>query len=336
VNGIFHYYAVKLLALRGGFGETDAEIIAHSCQMVDRSLIPIRVDIEGGGEYTVEPTHHFGFWDKKQEDEVWIPFHFFPSGNPGGEHRNDRREDPLCVRPNAPPVKELLIEALKTRNPYRVGIAMHTYADSWAHQNFIGRNSGYNRIENFSPVPPVGHAQIGRNPDIWSLEWIDPRLVPEQRIVDNSVRFSQAAEKMYKYLATYHHRDFSDWELISWEVEDLTVGGKKDGENKYPRKNRIAEDHQLELDFRLALECEELDEGRWFDQALPQLPTGTFLRPGNTDRFVVAQHEIRKILQLAELPPRKAGRDFLDSDLYRWSEAAREHRECARRIIANI
>jgi hypothetical protein len=336
VNGIFHYYAVKFLALRGGFAEDEAEIIAFSCQLVDRSLIPIAVESERGKSYRITPTHHFGFWDKAQEEEVWIPFHFFPSGDGDAGLRKDGKVEPMVVRPNSQPVKELLVEALKTRNPYRVGIALHTYADSWAHQNFIGRNKGFNRTESFSPVPPVGHAQIGRNPDIWSLQWIDPRLIPELQIIDNEERFFHAAKKIYQYLSTYHKRQFSDWELVRWQLEEIISDDMPSKENRYPRKNRIGEDHKLELDFRLNLEVPELDEGRWFSEAFPQLDTRRFLRPGNTDRFVVASHEVRKILQLAELAPRKVGSDFFDSHIYRWSEAAKEHRKVANKIMANI
>ena len=47
-------------------------------------------------------------------------------------------------------VKKLLIEGLKTRNLYRVGIAIHTYTDSWAHQNFSGLDEEWNTTESSS------------------------------------------------------------------------------------------------------------------------------------------------------------------------------------------
>ncbi len=335
MNAIFHYYAVKLLALRGGFSQDDAEIIAFSCQLVDRSLIPIKVDC-GASVYTVIPTHHFGFWDKTQEDQVWIPFHFFPSGESDESPRKDGRNNPLAVRPNSPPVKELLISALKSRNPYRVGIALHTYADTWAHQNFIGRNSIFNRMESFSPIPPVGHAQIGRNPDIWSMEWQDSRLEENKCIIDNDQRFMASAEKIYKYLATFNRRNFEDWDLVKWELEEITAAGRSQDTSQYPRQNRVAEDHHLQLEFRLRLECPELDPGLWFTESLAEPPNDAVLRQGNTDRITVANHEIRKLLNLSQLPPRKPKGKFEDSRLYRWSEAAREHKRTADEILAQL
>ncbi|AHC15067.1 hypothetical protein L21SP2_1684 [Salinispira pacifica] len=343
MNRIFHYYAVKFLALRGGIDEDNAEIIAFSSQLVDRSLIPVQVDTGAGAPYVIQPTHHFGFWDKSQEDEVWIPFHFFPSGDAvqaATRLKGKRPETPELVIPDSPPVKELLITGLKTRNPYRVGIALHSYADSWAHQNFLGRNSGINRIENFNPIPPAGHAQIGRNPDIWNLNWIDPRLKPELQIADNSRRFMAAAEKIYKYLATYSRRSFHDWELVKMELEDILFSGSSGKEpsaaNTYPRPNGVAGDHRLEVEFRLKLGVDELDDALWFNEALEDLPTGSLLRRGNTDRFTAAEHEIRKLLQFRRMAPRKPRDNFQESHIYRWSEAAKAQLEDARRIIKNL
>lgn len=343
MNRIFHYYAVKFLALRGGIDEDNAEIIAFSSQLVDRSLIPVQVDTGASAPYVIQPTHHFGFWDKSQEDEVWIPFHFFPSGNAplaSDRLKGKRPETAELVIPNSPPAKELLIQALKTRNPYRVGIALHTYADSWAHQNFLGRNSGINRIENFNPIPPAGHAQIGRNPDIWNLSWLDPRLKPELQIADNSRRFMAAAEKIYKYLATYSRRNFHDWELVKMELEEILSSGNTETEatvaNTFPRPNGVAGDHRLEVEFRLKLGVDELDDALWFNEALEDLPTTRLLKRGNTDRLTAAEHEIRKLLQFRNMPPRKPRGTFEESHMYRWSEAAKAQLEDGKRILKNL
>ncbi len=336
MNSIFHYYAVKLLCLRGGFSEPDSEIIAFSCQLVDRSLVPIKVKTGKDGIYTIPATHHFGFWDKSQAESVWLPFHFFPSGEENPRLRKDRCVDPLVVRPDSQPVKELLIEALKSRNLYRIGIALHCYADSWAHQNYLGKNNSFNKMESFSPIPPAGHAQIGYNPDIWSVDWIDPRLAEGDQICSNNMRFFAAAKKIYKYLATYQRRPFADWELVEWELKDIIIDNAPEKGKKHPRKNAVAGDHQLELEFRLKLECENLTDSLWFSQAIPGIQESGLWKKGNTDNFVVAGHEIRKLLKLQELPPKRAVPDFFHSHIYRWAESAREHLNSALSIMANI
>lgn len=333
MNGIFHYYALKFLALRGGLDEASAETLAFSSQLVDHAVIPIEVH-SPKGTYSILPTHHFGFWDKRQEDAVWIPFHFFPSGDVNCKRRKDGKEQLEITRPNSGPVKELLVEALKSRNLYRIGIAMHTYADSWAHQDFIGRNSPLNRIEAFSPIPPAGHAQMGRVPDRWSLDWIDPRLNESLQICSNNTRFFQAAEKLYKYIATYCRRDFSDWEIVKWELEEICLDNSPGPPGAYPRKNAAAEDHVLPVNFRIELSTDELDPKRWHKMAFPDAAGDLVL--GASDAFASAQHEISKLMGRGKPRRISCGDDFFSSHLYKWSEAARDQLSSAQHIIKRL
>ncbi len=227
MDSVFHYHSVYFLAKHAGFSPKDAEILGVSSTYVDHNLVPLHI-LTNGGVYETIPTHHFGFWDKKQEESVWIPFHFFPSGSseenpflrsaPQGQAKN-KQQLALMVRPNSEPVKELLIEALKTRNLYRVGIALHTYADSWAHQGFTGTRSAHNVLSAASPVPPIGHAQAGRLPDSFFTLWTDPRR--QEPIMNNPEIFRQAAQKVYRYLSTYNHRSFADEDFVLDELMTL-------------------------------------------------------------------------------------------------------------------
>ena len=75
MNELFHYYAVRFLSLRSGFSPQDSRILAYSSQLLDRAIVPVTVIMDGGKEFIIPPTHHFGFWDKKQEAEIWtLPF----------------------------------------------------------------------------------------------------------------------------------------------------------------------------------------------------------------------------------------------------------------------
>ena len=340
MNELFHYYAMKFLSLRSGFSPPHAHILAYSCQLPDRMLAPITVIMESGQEFIIRPTHHFGFWDKKQEREVWLPFHFFPSGESRQSRRHDTQQNPFIVRPNSAPVRELLIEALKSANLYRIGIALHSYADSWAHQNFVGQNCAINRIDTVSLLPPIGHVHVGSNPDIWSVEWIDPRLIPEYQLCNNQSRFMAAAKKAYQYLATFNRRPFSDWELIQGELETIIMDYAPEQKSLYPRKNAIRTEATLEVEFRLKLAEDALDPTAWFREAFPNSQTGNVTKRlfanGHNEHFAFAQHEIRKILKLQQLPPRRAGKNFAHSHIYQWALAAQEHRKSADRIIAQL
>ena len=334
MNELFHYYAVQFLCLRSGFSSQDAWLIAYSNQLVDRAIVPITVIMDGGKEFVIHPTHHFGFWDWKQEHEVWKPFHFFPSADNSQSLRIDGRKNPAIVHPDSDPVKELLIDALKTRNLYRIGIALHSYADSWAHQNFVGQDSSLNKMEPLSPMPPAGHAHVAAVPDIWSMEWLDNRLLPEYQICNNHERFMHAAEKTYKYLATFNGRPFIDWPLIRGELEATVLDNRPEEESDYPRKNQAMSDSELEIEFRLKLETDALDTSAWFKEA--GIRSDGILRNTHTSRVVFAKHEIRRLLKLQRLPPSRAGTDFTRSHIYQWSLASREHRKAAEGILKQL
>jgi hypothetical protein len=44
-------------------------------------------------------------------------------------------------------VKRLFAKSLKSADLYRIGIATHTYADTFCHQNFVGFKESFNDME---------------------------------------------------------------------------------------------------------------------------------------------------------------------------------------------
>lgn len=208
MNQLFHYHITAHLASLAGFSNEDARLLAHSSTMVDYAVLPLPLDAGPEGTYIMPCTHHYGFGGKGSSEEVWIPFHFFPDG-----------KDEWKVHPHNAAVKELLVAALRSRNLYRIGIALHTYADTWAHQGFSGLREKGNLVDSSSPLPPIGHAQASRIPDITGLAWLDPRRPDE--IQWNGTRFLEAAEYIYRYLCTFQGRSFSDWEAKSRSVRSL-------------------------------------------------------------------------------------------------------------------
>lgn len=79
-----------------------------------------------------------------------------------------------------------------------IGIASNAYADTWAHQNFFGKDSAFNSqdrlIENL--IPNIGHADAFDKPDSINLIWEDKRF---KFSVNNSKRFLTAVKKLYEW-----------------------------------------------------------------------------------------------------------------------------------------
>lgn len=315
----FHYYAVYYLALQAGFPEADATVLAYSSQYLDNALVSYEVATERG-PYSTIATHHFGFWDRDQEWEIWIPFHFFPAGpeasRPG--RRDGSPANPLDVQPDSGPVKEMLVRALRTRNLYRVGIALHTYADSWAHQNFTGTREEWNRLDRRSALPPIGHAQAMRDPDQMDAAWVDDRLNGADAQVSNRSRFLACAGRIYRYLATYRRRSFADEELVLDRLQEI-LGPPERSEGE--RRDEFVIECGMEPYSRLTWRNEAFSAQNGWAGLDRELELESMV-----DKINWLKEELLHKTRILTRTPVKGSERFYDSHLYHWDQAARAHR----------
>lgn len=231
----FHYYMTYLIATKAGYAPSEAATIAHACQYTDDNQLLYRV--VGGREVyenyysqTVNITR-----PKKDLVRVYCCFHFLP-GDPDSETavRHDGRMHRLMTTPDSANARDMLGRAISSGDLYRLGIACHVYADTWAHQNFIGIRDRVNGVEGsrLEILPCIGHAEAGHSPDRPALTWEDSRLVETR--VDNKARFLDAAGKLFTCLATSQGTS-SDEIATSGEglITDLDAAiGAEDRENR--------------------------------------------------------------------------------------------------------
>jgi hypothetical protein len=325
MNVEFHYYAIYFLALRAGFAEDEARRLAMSSQYVDDAIYEYEV-VGGSGPlflpYNTIVTQNYSFWDGATRDSVYLPFHFIPGdGAKAGAARKDGCSDPYQVTPDSPIAKKLLVAALKTRNLYRVGIALHSYADSWAHQQFSGLLSEVNVVDPASPLPAVGHLQALRSPDQALETWHDPRLLEGIETVDNRSRFLEAARKVYRYLRAYNRLGFED---EGGAMQSLSELWARDGRDM---RSRIA-------DFIIADPMEAYDRRVWPAEAGIRDETAEDGHLAGYDKFVWLKTAIAgKAGGLRGVRRVECRKDFALSELYAWNEAARAHRDVARGIF---
>ncbi|MEW5817042.1 MAG: DUF6765 family protein [Spirochaetota bacterium] len=326
MNIEFHYYVINFLCKYAGLSESETTIISYSSQMVDTSIISYTIDT-GRGFYKSLTTQNYGFWDEYFPKNVYIPFHFFPGDiEETAAVRKDGGKNPLSCTSNSKAVKELLINALRTRNPYRVGIALHTFSDSWAHQNFSGTLEDWNIIEENYIIPSIGHAQALTSPDQFSNIWTDPRLIPESSQVHNRGRFLAAAGKIYKYLCTYNQRAFDDAPAILLRLQEI-VGSE--GREK-PMEERV-------LDFIIEEDIVKYDRRTWLEEALllKDMPSDDQMFEGYS-KLLWLKNAVFYRSSLIKDKPIKSKEGFFKSDFYYWNEAAREHLNTAKEILRNL
>lgn len=221
MNIEFHYYALRYLCKNAGFPGEDASTIAISSQLVDECTAPWEVFGKGRGAFT-QITQNYVFWDEKVAQDIYRPFHFIPGdGELAGSRRKDGRPGRYVVTEDSGLAREILIVALKTHDLFRIGIALHAYADTWAHQNFSSNQEDQNALEPSSLIPAVGHLPAFRKPDIPRLVWHDTRLKEPFQEVHNADRFSRAATMIYRFLCTYNRKGFADEPFVVGKLEEL-------------------------------------------------------------------------------------------------------------------
>lgn len=190
----FHYYAVAVMARAAGFAKADALTLAYASQYVDDATESETIDL-GGVPFEPTCTAYSGVgyiashaWSVQKR--VYVPFHFLPPK----PIRNAK--DTLVTEPDSAFSHGVVERALAEKNPLRrlcaLGIALHTYADTWAHQGFSGRNEPGNDVGRIylcagrtwkrvvwkdhvlDLLPKVGHAEAGAYPDqpfrVWRYE----------------------------------------------------------------------------------------------------------------------------------------------------------------------
>lgn len=209
----FHYHLTYAAAKLTGLKEPD--VVAYACQFVDDNNegqfsidgtaeeFPEKLKA-GGGYYYPVMTQSLSpkSLDSYVQKFVYVPFHFLPGNN---NILIKGKKNPLSTTPNSDNAKIMVQKALESSNPYRIGIALHTFADTWSHQNFTGLREEWNAIYPWynvfkSLVPNIGHAEAGHSPDVISEKWTDYRLQSGSRNIDNRQRALDAIETIYQIL----------------------------------------------------------------------------------------------------------------------------------------
>jgi len=152
----FHHAVTYVLARLAGFGHREAETVAHCAQYVDDATNSGTIGFDNGAMYSRISSAHkildYRNFEKLANHFVWIPFHFLPgnSGLKAGEDPEGSFIHKLICRPNSPVAKDMNRTCIVHRNTryglHRLGITLHVYADTWAHQGFAGVNHAVNDI----------------------------------------------------------------------------------------------------------------------------------------------------------------------------------------------
>jgi len=135
----FHYHMTCLIAARAGLPPEETRIVAYSSQYVDDNSIIFEIDKDMPTAYSNYISQTMNILKPKAKlFRIYPIFHFIP-GDPMAESawRKAGEMHWLNTTPDSENANRVMDAALTSGNLYRIGIACHGYADTWAHQNFI-------------------------------------------------------------------------------------------------------------------------------------------------------------------------------------------------------
>lgn len=279
-----------------GFSPEDAQIIAYASQFVDDAVDHKKMKVNGhleilstrfsGKTFNPVCSAHRGLQFLKGlkidvQNKIYIPFHFLPD-----LESIKSKSDSHLVKANGKLAKKLVMLAQtelskstgeeRIMNLIRLGIALHVYSDTWAHQNFSGRhNPTENDIDNievfkkgkwekislirqieYNTLPDIGHAEASSFPDQSHLKWRylkNSTGEPHER--DNTLLFIKAAENIFNLFRgiksdiSWREIEVKLFECFSYEADSI--------EEKYKKFQKVFP----EIGFFY-------DEIQWRDEAL--------------------------------------------------------------------
>ncbi|MBQ9376381.1 MAG: hypothetical protein IJU05_01065 [Schwartzia sp.] len=227
----FHFGTIYVLSRWAKFGSENSNLIAHASQLVDDNFdsTPFsdeeeKRDVAQGIHVRYSCQNIWGNVSGKGNREIWIPFHFLP-----GLEGETQQEKLVCKKHSelSEKLKERLLATTLDNSvyPFRLGVGLHVFADTWAHQEFAGINNIVNKVQDLifttsgsyvekvldevvgksalvskvlDEVMPLGHAAAVHCPDMPYLWWKSGERFTEGR--KNWDEFLEASEEVFRIL----------------------------------------------------------------------------------------------------------------------------------------
>ena len=298
----FHYYGVFVLSNLAGFSQDEAKTIAYSSQYVDDSTDSKQIRI-GDYVYDTVRTAHGGIRSFKWNvhKKIYFPFHFLPPQPVSG------KEFSYVTQPDSPFAHLVVDEAIADHSElrlYRIGIALHTFADTWAHQNFSGRKHIENDVRTIDCYEQdkwqalrrpwdffldllrarVGHLQALEHPDYGYENWRYKNYKGREFFRRNPEEFSNAAQAVLRKLVCAKGNSQPDASLWGHQAKIASMVGTPPKDRKSSLESRCGMWVSAYEEFFKSMDSEEsflYDPDEWRDRAIKLAEVGNlegFLR----------------------------------------------------------
>ncbi|WP_342619801.1 DUF6765 family protein [Rhodoferax sp. GW822-FHT02A01] len=255
----FHHAVTYVATRLGGLSHEQASTVAHAAQYVDDATNDGPLEFDDGQRYVRVTSAHKTLQMLENGDAadnrlVWVPFHFLPGNETPAAYTDagDLIIHRMMCKPNSVVAQQMVNDCIVKQDlpfaPHRLGIALHTYADTWAHQQFVGIICDVNRLKSVQVLPdpsyvndpvygdltsgatqfkeyvanhlPVGHAGAVTLPDLPFLKWSFVRENGEKVSRNNPIDFLSAVSGVFNMARRYVARN-PDLPSIDLNAADL-------------------------------------------------------------------------------------------------------------------
>lgn len=308
----FHHAVTYIVARYAGFAHREAEVIAHCAQYVDDATDSGIINFKNGAMYHRMASAHkmldYRNLEALANHNVWLPFHFLPGngGKPMGENPDQGFIQKIVCTPNSPIAQDMVRYTIATQDElyglHRLGVAMHVYADTWAHQGFAGVCHEINNISMLDDQDqpdksffgklkikfgdqfdlqagkfigdkmPLGHGAALSFPDRPFLKWSYTDSQGNKVVRDNPKDFLEAADHLCKAMQRYRARNaeatVSGLDALAKQKLSTLFSSITDEEGEDRHKKWLEKIAQGYFGFpAVNLEYQAKDQGSWKQQA---------------------------------------------------------------------
>lgn len=348
MNIDFHYGVIYVVARWAGMERSAAETVAHACQYIDDSTVSGVLEFEDGQTYERFAAAHdmidYRNFLQIRDKLVWATFHFLP----GGEGHTF--EEKCVCKPNSAPAKEMVRRGLQCTDAenalHRLGVTLHVYVDTWAHQNFSGIKSHRNVIHELTSqhhhremwiqtlvatirkhydvaeseaigfISKVGHGAALHFPDMPWAVWSYENALGEHIERNNLPDFMDAADNALRVIRAFRNR-----------TDEFESQPGLSAEQKNTLQTFLEGNNSEDPDERLKKLAEALSQGSFagLNEALPGY-AGKGKRSWKESAVgITANGQEAEIAEEAVKKP-KWGKAFEDSDYRKYHDAVKQHR----------
>ncbi|QKJ23819.1 DUF6765 family protein [Poseidonibacter lekithochrous] len=264
-----HHTLTYTLSRMVGFTHEEANTVAYSAQYVDDATNAGIINFTNGATFSrISSAHTMTAYDLKyytdahENNLVWVPFHFLPGNDtqPSDAVVEGSFVKKLVCRPYSDVAVDMLdacmLDKDKSYALHRLGITIHVFADTFAHQGFAGKLHKINEVNDLechnytfgfwdkatattlNTTFPMGHGAALSCPDMPFLEWSYTDGLGERINRDNLDIFMKACYDLYGQLGRYLSEIGRDVKDIIQEdfdkIKDNFISFKEeDGEKRH-------------------------------------------------------------------------------------------------------